>query len=69
MTSSGGAQFEILVDGKTRSWRDDRETAMEAARYLKERSPNLSVSVRDVRDNTTVQVGIVERLSPSTKLQ
>jgi hypothetical protein len=26
-SNSTGAQFEILVDGKTRSWRDGRETA------------------------------------------
>jgi hypothetical protein len=66
MTSNGGAQFEIIVDGKTRSWRDDRETAMEAARYLKERSPNSAVAVRDLGDDTTVQVLSVEKLSTST---
>jgi predicted Rdx family selenoprotein len=65
--STGGAQFEILVDGKSRSWRDTRETALEAAQYLKERTPNLAVAVRDVLANTTVQVLGVEK-PPGSKL-
>ena len=32
---SQGAQFEISVDGKSRSHRDRRENAMEAAEHLK----------------------------------
>jgi hypothetical protein len=30
MMKDEGAQFEILVDGKTRSYRDSREIALEA---------------------------------------
>jgi hypothetical protein len=34
-----GANFQITVDGKTRSYRDTRETALEAGIFLKERHP------------------------------
>jgi predicted Rdx family selenoprotein len=56
-SSSTGAQFEILVDGRSRSWRDVQETAFEAARYLKEKNPHSDVTVRDARNGATVSVG------------
>jgi hypothetical protein len=34
-----GASFEIKVDSVTRSYRDVRETAIEAARLLQQRNP------------------------------
>jgi hypothetical protein len=34
-----GAQFEISVDGKPRSYRDTKSIAMEAAEFLKSRNP------------------------------
>jgi hypothetical protein len=54
--TNGGAQFEILVDGKTRSYRDRREVAIEAAQFLKSRSPHVDVAVRDVRTNISTPV-------------
>jgi hypothetical protein len=54
MTS--GAQFAVLVDGKTRSYRDTRDIALDAATYLKERHPNSEVAVRDLRDNSVALV-------------
>jgi hypothetical protein len=39
-----GACFEIKVDGKTRSYRDQKETAMEAGKYLKQMQPKGEVS-------------------------
>jgi hypothetical protein len=46
-----GARFEILVDGKTRSYPDRREVAIEAAQFLKGGSPHVDVAVRDIRTN------------------
>ena len=47
-----GACFDIRVDGKTRTYRDVKETAIEAGKYLKQMQPQSEVSVRDIRDNT-----------------
>jgi hypothetical protein len=37
-----GAQFEIGVDGTTRSYRDRKDYAMEAARLIKSKNPVVS---------------------------
>jgi FMN-dependent NADH-azoreductase len=47
-----GAKFEIIVDGKPRSMRDLKETAIEAGKYLKQKQPQSEVSVRNLRDNS-----------------
>ena len=47
-----GATFEILVDGKSLSYRDEKEIAIEAARFLKDRYRQSEVKVRDVRDKS-----------------
>jgi hypothetical protein len=49
-----GARFEIIVDGKPRSMRDLKETAIDAGKYLKHMQPHSEVSVRDMRDNSAV---------------
>jgi len=46
-----GANFQIIVDGKTRSYRDMQETALEAGIFLKERQPQSEVVVRDVQND------------------
>jgi hypothetical protein len=51
-----GACFEIRVDGKTRSHRDRKETAIEAGRYLKQMQPQSEIMVRDVRDNSVTVI-------------
>ena len=40
-----GAQFEILVDGKPRCYRDTKSGAMDAATFLKGRQPHSEVAV------------------------
>ena len=40
--------FEIIVNGVTRTYRDRKDTAYEAARYFKSRHPKDFVEVRDV---------------------
>jgi len=52
MTPNGGAQFAIVVDGKTLSWRDSPAIALGAAQYVKERQPYSEVTVRDLRDGS-----------------
>jgi hypothetical protein len=52
-----GASFQIVVDGKTRSCRDSRETALEAGIYLKERHPQSEVVVRDVQSGVQTIIG------------
>jgi hypothetical protein len=51
-----GACFEIRVDGKTRSHRDRKETAIEAGRYLKQMQPKSEIIVRDLRDNSVTVI-------------
>jgi hypothetical protein len=51
-----GAKFEIIVDGKPRSMRDLKETAIEAGKYLKQKQPQSEVSIRDIRDNSVTVI-------------
>ena len=51
-----GAQFEISIDGTPRSYRDDPDIALEAAKYLKFNNPKSVVAVRDVRTNLSTPV-------------
>jgi hypothetical protein len=47
MKLNTGATWEIVIDGKPRSYRDEMDTALEAARYLKSKNPVSDVSVRN----------------------
>jgi hypothetical protein len=38
-----GAQFEILIDGTPRSYRDRKEIAIASAEFLKHRNPQSEV--------------------------
>ena len=44
-----GAQFEILVDGKPRSYRDIKAVAIETAEFLRSKNPNSDIAARDLR--------------------
>jgi hypothetical protein len=52
-----GANFQIIVDGRTRSSRDTRDSALEAALFLKERQPQSEVLVRDVQNDIQIMIG------------
>ena len=52
-----GASFQITVDGKSRSYRDTREAALEAALFLKQRYPPSKVVVRDWVNNVQTVIG------------
>jgi hypothetical protein len=45
-SATSGAWFEIIVDGKPRSMRDLKESALEPGKYLKRMHPQSEVSVR-----------------------
>jgi hypothetical protein len=49
-----GAQFEIRIDGVVRSYRDQHEAAIEAARFLRQRHPGAKITVTDLRDGSDV---------------
>jgi len=51
-----GARYEIAVDGKPRSYRDAKVTALESAQYLKKSNPNVDVTVRDLERGETIVV-------------
>jgi FMN-dependent NADH-azoreductase len=51
-----GACFEIKVDDKSRTYRDLKETAIEAGKYFKQAQPQSEVSIRDVRDNSVTVI-------------
>jgi hypothetical protein len=50
-----GAQFEIRVNGVARTYRDRRDPAIDAARFLEQRNPGATVVVTDLRDGSVVQ--------------
>ncbi len=54
MTTATASRYEIAVDGVPRTMRDLRETAVEAARYLKVRNPASKITVTDLRDGSVV---------------
>jgi hypothetical protein len=52
-----GAYFQIIVDGKTRSYRDEEQTALEAGMFLKQRHPQSEVVVRDLQNDVRTVIG------------
>jgi hypothetical protein len=50
-----GAIFEIKVDGVVRTHRVQRDTAIEAARFLQQRNPGAKIEIRDLRDGSAVE--------------
>jgi hypothetical protein len=49
MKRNTGARWEITIDGKTNSYRDDKAIAIGSAEYAKERNPMAEVTVRDLQ--------------------
>lgn len=52
-----GANFHILVDGKSLSYRDALETALDAGVLLKECEPKNEVVVRDTTSGPQTVIG------------
>ena len=51
-----GAQVEIRIDGTTRTYRDRKDFAMDAASFLKSRNPHSVVEVRDLKSGEVTAV-------------
>ena len=57
-----GAQFEILVDGKPRSYRDTKIAATDAATFLKSRQPHSEVAVTDLQSGALTAAVVMSGL-------
>jgi hypothetical protein len=53
-----GARFEIRIDGSTRSYRDRKDYAMEAARLIKSKNPHSMVEVKDLQSGDVTAVAL-----------
>jgi hypothetical protein len=58
-----GANWEIVVDGKPRTCRDDLEIAREAARYLKSENPKSDVTVRNYSAGEVLSITVHDPLA------
>jgi hypothetical protein len=59
-----GAQFEILIDGTPRTYRDRKELAIEAAEYLKRKHPNSDIVVKDLQSGEATKIKYKPDLGP-----
>jgi hypothetical protein len=50
------ARYEIAIDGKPRSYRNEKAMAIEGAIFLKTKQPHAEVTVRDVVTGVTIAV-------------
>jgi hypothetical protein len=48
MKKHTGSRWEIMVDGKPRSYDRSKQLAIEGAQYLKLKNPHADVTVRDL---------------------
>ena len=53
-----GAQFEIRIDGTPRTYRDRKDFAMEAARFIKSKHPHSLVEVKDLQSGDVTAVAL-----------
>jgi len=53
-----GANFEIAIDGVPRSYRFNRQIAIDSARFLTTKNPGSEVTVRDLK---TGEVTVVKK--------
>ena len=51
-----GAQFEISIDGVPRTYRDQKDIALQAAQNLKSSNPNSVVRLKDLKTGEEVVV-------------
>ena len=49
MKPNSGAQFEISIDGVPHTYRDRQDIALQTARLLKSRNPNIVVRLQDLQ--------------------
>jgi hypothetical protein len=51
-----GANYEITVDDKPRTYRDVIAVAIESAQYLKRQNPNAAITLRDLQSGTVTVI-------------
>jgi hypothetical protein len=51
-----GAQYEMRIDGTPRTYRDRKDYAMEAARFIKSKNPHSMVEVKDLKSGDVTAV-------------
>jgi hypothetical protein len=61
------AQFEILIDGKPRTYRDRKEFAIDAAEYLKRKHPNSDIVVKDLQSGEVTKIKYRPDLGPRSE--
>jgi hypothetical protein len=57
------AAWEIVIDGKPRSYRDDVEIAREAGRFLKSKNPKSDVTVRNYSTGEVLSITVHDPLA------
>jgi|SoiMethySBSTD1v2_1073268.scaffolds.fasta_scaffold1935144_2 hypothetical protein len=56
VTRTLGAQFEISIDGKPRSYLDRKSVAIEAAEHLKRKYPNSEIAIREMPNGGEIEI-------------
>jgi hypothetical protein len=56
-----GAQFEIRIDGKLRTYRDRKNFAIEATWLIKSKHPHRKVEVKDLQSGDVTAVALRPR--------
>ena len=56
MKTNISAQFEISIDGVLRKYRDQKDIALESAKFLKSRNPNSVVKLKDLQTGEEIVV-------------
>lgn len=56
MKTNTGAQYEISIDGVPRTHRDQKNIALESAKFLKSRNPNSVVKLKDLQTDEELVV-------------
>jgi hypothetical protein len=51
-----GARYEIAIDGTSRTYRDGKELAIEAATFLKTKNVHAEITMRDMETGETIAV-------------
>ena len=51
-----GAQFEISIDGVPRTYRNQKDIALQSAQFLKTRNPNSVVKLKDLKTGKEIVV-------------
>jgi hypothetical protein len=51
-----GAQFEVSIDGVPRTYRDQKDLALQSAQVLKSRNPNGVIRLKDLESGEEIVI-------------